>query len=71
LKAGLTYRAISVIAKCSHGSVHSEVLAVRKEQAALKLRSEEINKTENLAEANQSATVLFPTLDPDESEAKI
>jgi DNA invertase Pin-like site-specific DNA recombinase len=34
LKTGLTYRAISVIAKCSHGSVHQEKLAMKKEEAA-------------------------------------
>jgi len=31
-KAGLTYRAIAVIAKCSHGSVHAELLAQKREQ---------------------------------------
>jgi DNA invertase Pin-like site-specific DNA recombinase len=31
-KAGLTYRAISTIAKCSHGSVHAEILAQKREQ---------------------------------------
>ncbi len=36
LKAGMSYRNISKIAKCSHGSVHAEVLAVRKEELALK-----------------------------------
>ena len=36
LKAGMSYRNISTIAKCSHGSVHAEVLAVRKEELARK-----------------------------------
>ena len=31
-KAGLTYRAIAAIAKCSHGSVHAELLAQKKKQ---------------------------------------
>ena len=31
-KAGLTYRNIASIAKCSHGSVHAEISALRKEQ---------------------------------------
>lgn len=34
LKSGLTYRAISVIAKCSHGSVHQEKLAMKKDELA-------------------------------------
>lgn len=34
LKAGLTYRGIATVAKCSHGSVHAEVLAIKKEQEA-------------------------------------
>ncbi len=33
LKSGLTYRAISIIAKCSHGSVHQEKLAMKREEA--------------------------------------
>jgi len=36
LKSGLTYRAIGVIAKCSHGSVHQELVALRREEAAAK-----------------------------------
>src|SRR5208283_2926613 len=32
-KAGLTYRAIATIAKCSHGSVHAELLAEKREEA--------------------------------------
>ena len=40
LKAGMSYRNISKIAKCSHGSVHAEVLAVRKEEFA-KVKAEE------------------------------
>ena len=31
-KAGLSYRAIATIAKCSHGSVHAEVVAQKKEK---------------------------------------
>jgi DNA invertase Pin-like site-specific DNA recombinase len=33
LKSGLTYRAISSIAKTSHGSVHQEKLAMKREEA--------------------------------------
>ena len=32
LKSGLSYRAISLIAKCSHGSVHAELAALSQEQ---------------------------------------
>jgi DNA invertase Pin-like site-specific DNA recombinase len=31
-RAGLSYRAIATIAKCSHGSVHAELLALKKEE---------------------------------------
>ncbi len=34
LAAGMSYRQISSIAKCSHGSVHAEVLDMKKEKAA-------------------------------------
>jgi DNA invertase Pin-like site-specific DNA recombinase len=38
-KAGLTYRAIATIAKCSHGSVHAELLAEKKDE---KLKAEKL-----------------------------
>lgn len=45
LKAGLTYRGVATIAKCSHGSVHAEVVLMKKEEAAkLKLQEEEMAK---------------------------
>lgn len=37
LRAGMSYRKISQIAKCSHGSVHAEVLAVRREKEQQRL----------------------------------
>ena len=40
LKAGMTYRNIATIAKCSHGSVHAELVALRREQAEEKLKLE-------------------------------
>ena len=47
-KAGLTYRAIATIARCSHGSVHAELLAQKKEELLRKeqelLASEEQKK---------------------------
>src|SRR3989344_5197354 len=36
LKAGLSYRQCSVIAKCSHGSIHAEKVAMKREEAELK-----------------------------------
>jgi DNA invertase Pin-like site-specific DNA recombinase len=36
LKAGMSYRNISVVAKCSHGSVSAERAAMRREEEALK-----------------------------------
>ena len=32
LNAGMSYRKVSLIARCSHGSVHAEVMAMRKEE---------------------------------------
>lgn len=40
-KKGLTYRAISELCNCSHGSVHAEVLAMKKEEAAKQLLEEQ------------------------------
>jgi DNA invertase Pin-like site-specific DNA recombinase len=42
-KAGLTYRAIATIAKCSHGSVHAELVAFKKEE---KFKAENLLKEE-------------------------
>ncbi len=54
LKSGLTYRAISVIAKCSHGSVHQERLAVKRE--------EEAQRKIEAAKAAEQITVPEPTV---------
>ena len=57
LKSNLTYREISVIAKCSHGSVHQEKLAVkREEEAARKLQETQAQE----AIKAQEPTVVFP-----------
>ena len=40
LKSGLTFRAISSIAKCSHGSVSAERQAMKREEAELKKKLE-------------------------------
>ena len=65
-KAGMTYRQIAVIARCSHGSVHSEIVALRKEEAEQKRKAEEI-KTELEAQTSQSG-IVFPEL-PNVSQA--
>jgi DNA invertase Pin-like site-specific DNA recombinase len=57
LKAGMTYRAISLVANCSHGSVHQEKLAMKKDEALAlkkKLELEEQEKTQ------MTPTVQFP-----------
>lgn len=63
LKAGLTYRAVATIAKCSHGSVHAEVVSIKKE----KLAAEEKAKAE---EAERQASIdafAFPALQETQS----
>lgn len=57
LKAGMTYRAISLVAGCSHGSVHQEKLAMKRDEALAekkKLEQEELEK------AQMTPTVQFP-----------
>lgn len=59
LKAGMSYRNISIVAKCSHGSVSAERAAMKKEEEQRK--REEIEKAE--AEKRlQEPSVLFPEL---------
>lgn len=41
LKAGMSYRNISLVAKCSHGSVSAERAAMKREEAELKKKLEE------------------------------
>ena len=58
LKSGLTYRAISSIAKTSHGSVHQEKLAMK--------RDEEIERKKQLEAQSESASekssIIFPEI---------
>lgn len=57
LKAGMSYRNISIVAKCSHGSVSAERAAMRREDEELK------RKIADQAEADrqfQEASVVFP-----------
>ena len=53
LKAGMTYRNVATIAKCSHGSVHAEVVAVRKEALAAQKKKEQ----EAILAAEQAAAI--------------
>ena len=59
LKAGMTYRNISVVAKCSHGSVSAERAAMKREEEDLKRKLEEQARA---AEQLQEATILFPEM---------
>jgi DNA invertase Pin-like site-specific DNA recombinase len=57
LKAGMTYRAISTVANCSHGSVHQEKLAMKRDEAlAAKKKLEQ--EQQEIAEI--TPTVQFP-----------
>ncbi len=65
LKAGMSYRNISVVAKCSHGSVSAERAAMRREEEELK------RKVAEQAEAEKQlheATIVFPEIKPPESD---
>ena len=61
LKSGLSYRQISVIAKCSHGSVHAEVLALKKEQAAAKENEKKLVQKPEI-KSDELKNVVFPDL---------
>ena len=64
LKAGLTYRGVATIAKCSHGSVHAERVAMKKEEAAKRKAEEEalqLAQTQTLAStSNNDPEIAFP-----------
>ncbi len=57
LKAGMTYRNIAVIAKCSHGSVHAEVVAMKKEETELKAK---LAAQADAEKTMSETTVVFP-----------
>ncbi len=57
LKAGMTYRNIGIIAKCSHGSVHQEKLSMKKDEELARLKLLEEEKKEI---ALHTPTVQFP-----------
>lgn len=58
LKAGMTYRNIAIVAKCSHGSVHQEKLAMKRDEELLRLKTIEAEELKQKQEEN--ATVIFP-----------
>jgi DNA invertase Pin-like site-specific DNA recombinase len=63
LKAGLSYRNVSRIAKCSHGSVHAEKLAMKREEmvALEKLEADRIAQEQLLREQEAAtAGTVFP-----------
>lgn len=57
LKAGMSYRNISVVAKCSHGSVSAERAAMKREEAQLKVKLAEQAEIEKKL---QESSVVFP-----------
>lgn len=57
LKAGMSYRNISVVAKCSHGSVSAERAALRREEEELKKKLAEQAAAEKQMQENG---VYFP-----------
>ena len=59
IKSGLTYRAISTIAKCSHGSVHAEVVSMKKEEALKKQKEIDDQK---FKEEMEKGALIFPDI---------
>jgi len=57
LKAGMSYRQISIVAKCSHGSVSAERAAMKREEEALRRKLAEEAEAEKKL---QETSVLFP-----------
>ena len=63
IKSGLTYRAVSSIAKCSHGSVSSEVAAMKREEAELKKKIQEQAEAEKKLREMGMAFPEIPKVD--------
>lgn len=59
IKAGMTYRNIATIAKCSHGSVHAEVVAMKREEEELKRKIAVQDEAERKL---QEASIVFPEI---------
>lgn len=66
VKSGLTYRAISLIAKCSHGSVSAEVALMKKEEFELKKKQADQEKVEK--ELQENGTIFSEISDPTAKE---
>lgn len=63
LKAGMSYRKISIVARCSHGSVSAERMAMKKEEAATlaKIEADKVAQEQIMAEqAAATANIVFP-----------
>ncbi len=58
-RKGLAYRAIAELCGCSHGSVHAEILAMKKEDAAKKLLEEQ-EKLKKIPEEVQVNSLGLP-----------
>lgn len=67
LKSGLSFRAISSIAKCSHGSVSAERAAMKKEEAELKKKQEAQAAAEKEL---QALGMVFPEIPKEEATKK-
>lgn len=60
IKAGMSYRNIAIVAKCSHGSVSAERVAMKREEAELKRKLEEQAEQERKM---QESTIIFPEIE--------
>lgn len=65
LKAGMSYRNISVVAKCSHGSVSAERAAMKREEEELQRKLTEKAEAEKQL---QESGVFFPEVEKLESK---
>lgn len=65
LKAGMSYRNISIVAKYSHGSVSAERAALRREEEEAKKLVEQAEAEKKL----QEATIVFPEIKEPETNA--
>lgn len=59
LKAGMSYRNISLVAKCSHGSVSAERAALKREEIELKKKLAEQAEIEKQM---QESGIVFPVI---------
>jgi len=69
LAAGMSYRKISLVAKCSHGSVHAEVVSIRKEQNAAKLKADQ--EAEAIRQAEEQASATAQKVANDKGDSRI